>query len=129
MRRGPVSWTQRFDRFATRTFADAAAKYLERYTGKTKGRAVYGLKALNPYLSHMYLIDINNEALEDYKRDRINGLGAFEQPVTSGTVDFEIGLASTILKFATEELEWMSRAPKLRFTNGPRMQPYSLIWL
>jgi integrase len=128
MRRGPVTWTQRFDRFATRTFADAAAKYLERYVGKTKGRVVYGLKALNPYLSHMYLIDINNEALEDYKHDRINGLGAFDKPVTAGTVRYEVGLASTIMHFATNELEWMPRAPKLRFLDGPRKQPYPLTW-
>lgn len=128
MRRGPVTWTQRFDRFATRTFADAAAKYLERFAGRDKGRVVYALKALNPYLSHMLLIDINNEALEDYRHDRINGVGAFEKKMSAGTVRYETGVASTVLHFATNELEWMPRAPRLKMIDGPRKQPYPLTW-
>jgi integrase len=129
MGRGPVTWTQRFDRYATRTFADAGKKYIEQLpTADAKRRAAYALKALNPYISHLYLIDVNNEALEDYKHDRLNGLGAFDKPATCGTANYDIGVASTVLRFATFELEWMPRAPKLKLVKGPRKQGFPLTW-
>lgn len=128
MQRGPVSWTQRFERHARRTFADAGAKYLKEYAGKDKRRVAYGLKALNPYLSHLVLMDVNDDALSDFKRDRGNGLGAFEKSASSGTINFEITLVSTILNAACREWEWIPRTLKLKHVQGPRKQPYPLTW-
>jgi integrase len=125
-RRGP-SWIQRFERHARKTFADAANKYLEGYEGKDKRRVAYAIKSLIPYIGHVLLMDVNDEALSDFKHDRANGLGAFTKKSSSGTVNYEIGLAATIMKGALE-LEWIPRVLKLKRVRGPRRQPYPLTW-
>jgi integrase len=128
MRRGPASWIQRFERHARRTFAEAANKYLQGYEGKDKRRAAYAIKSLIPYIGHVVLMDVNDEALEDFKHDRANGLGSFTKKSSSGTINFEIGLVSTILNAACREWEWMPRTIKLKRVKGPRRQPYPLTW-
>ena len=127
-RRGPGSWIQRFERHARRTFAEAANKYLQGYEGKDKRRVAYAIRALTPYIGHMFLIDVNDEALEGFKHDRSNGLGAFAKKASSGTTNYEIGLASTILNAACREWEWIPRTIKLKRVKGPRRQPYPLTW-
>lgn len=126
-RRGP-SWTQRFEKHARRNFADAADKYLKAYEGKDKRRVAYAIKWLIPYLGDVVLMDVNDEALEQFKHDRLNGLGAFEKRSSSGTVNYEIGLVSTILNAACREWEWIPRTLKLKRVKGPRRQPYPLTW-
>jgi len=125
-RRGP-SWIQRFERHARKTFADASAKYLQGYEGKDKRRVAYAIRSLIPYIGHVVLIDVNDEALEGFKHDRANGLGAFTKQSSSGTINFEIGLAATIMQSALE-LEWIPRVLKLKRVKGPRRQPYPLTW-
>jgi integrase len=126
-RRGP-SWTQRFEKHARRNFADAADKYLKAYEGKDKRRVAYAIKWLIPYLGDVVLMDVNDEALEQFKHDRLNGLGAFEKKSSSGTVNYELGLVSTILNAACREWEWIPRTLKLKRVKGPRRQPYPLTW-
>jgi integrase len=76
----------------------------------------------------MVLMDVNDDALEDFKRDRTNGLGSFKKPASSGTTNFEIGMASTILNAACREWEWIPRSLKLKRIKGPRRQAYPLTW-
>jgi integrase len=125
-RRGP-SWIQRFERHARKTFADASQKYLEGYEGKDKRRAAYAIKSLIPYIGHVVLMDVNDEALSGFKHDRANGLGAFTKKSSSGTINFEIGLAATIMTCALE-LEWIPRVLKLKRVRGPRRQPHPMTW-
>ena len=76
--RGYPEWFHRFERHARRTVAEAAAKYLKDYTGKDSRRIAYAVKAWTPYVGHLCLMDLNDDALSDYKYDRANGTGAFE---------------------------------------------------
>lgn len=125
-RRGP-SWIQRFERHARKTFADASNKYLEGYEGKDKRRVAYAIKSLIPYIGHVLLMDVNDEALSGFKHDRANGLGAFTKQSSSGTINYEIGLAATIMKGALEA-EWIPRVLKLKRVKGPRRQPHPMTW-
>jgi integrase len=126
-RRGP-SWTQRFEKHARRNFADAADRYLKAYQGKDKRRVAYAVKWLIPYLGDVVLMDVNDEALEQFKHDRLNGFGAFEKKSSAGTVNYEIGLVSTILNAACREWEWIPRTLKLKRVKGPRRQPHPMTW-
>lgn len=127
MGRGP-SWIQRFERHARRTFAEAANKYLQGYAGKDKRRVAYAVKALIPYVGHLVLMDVNDDALSGFKHDRANGLGAFTKKASSGTTNFEITLANTIMNAACREWEWIPRTLKLKRVKGPRRQPFPLTW-
>lgn len=126
-RRGP-SWIQRFERHARRTFAEASNKYLQGYEGKDKRRVAYAVKALIPYIGHLVLMDVNDDALSGFKHDRANGLGAFMSKASSGTINFEITLANTVMNAACREWEWIPRTLKLKRVKGPRRQPYPLTW-
>jgi integrase len=119
--RGLPNWIQRFERHARRNFAEAATKYLQGYAGKDKRRIAYAVRSLTPYIGHMVLMDINDDALSDFKRERA-------QVASSGTINFEITLCSTILNAACREWEWIPRALKLKRVNGKRKQPYPLTW-
>jgi len=127
MHRGP-SWIQRFERHARRTFAEASNKYLQGYAGKDKRRVAYAVRALTPYIGHVVLMDVNDDALSGFKHDRANGLGAFSKKASSGTTNFEITLANTIMNAACREWEWIPRTLKLKRVKGPRRQPYPLTW-
>lgn len=127
--REPVNWMQRFDRHARRTVAEAFAKYLAGLSGaSTKRRTAYAIKSLNPYVGHLLLWDLNDDALSQFKHDRANGLGSFDRPASSGTINIEIGLCSTVLNAACREWEWIPRALKLKLMDGPRKQAYPLTW-
>lgn len=126
--RGPVSWYHRFERHARRTVAEAGAKYLEAYPGKDKQRVGYALKALIPYVGDLFLMDLNDDALSQYRHDRANGLGAFSVAASAGTINYEIDVLSTIMNAACSEWEWIPRALKLKRVRGPRKQAYPLTW-
>jgi integrase len=126
--RGLPEWVTRIERHARRTFAEAATKYLQGYEGKDKRRVAYALKSLTPYVGDLVLMDVNDDALSDFKRDRAQGLGKFTRPASAGTINFEITLASTILNCACREWEWLPRALKLKRVHGARKQPYPLTW-
>jgi integrase len=127
MHRGP-SWIQRFERHARRTFAEASDKYLKGYEGKDKRRVAYAVRALIPYVGHVAMMDVNDDALSGFKHDRANGLGAFTKKASSGTINFEITLANTIMNAACREWEWIPRTLKLKRVKGPRRQPHPLTW-
>jgi integrase len=129
--RGPVSWLERFERHAHRTFAEAGAKYFKEYPGTERGkdRVAYALKGLNQYIGDLVLMDVNNDALAPFKDDMRGGLGYFlGRPQSAGTINYSIGLANTIMRAACQEYEWSPRAPKLKFVVGPRKLGYPLTW-
>jgi integrase len=127
MQRGLPSWIQRFERHARRNFAEAADKYLREYAGKDKRRVAYAVRSLSPYLGNVILMDINDDALSDFKRDRAQGVG-FKKPAMAGTINFEITLVSTILNCACREWEWIPRSLKLKRVQGSRRQAFPLTW-
>lgn len=73
-------------------------------------------------------MDVNDDALDQFKFDRANGLGAFTKAASSGTINFEINLVSTILNKACKKWEWLPRTLQLERVDGPRKQPYPLTW-
>ncbi len=125
--RGLPTWIQRFERHARRNFVEAADKYLKEYAGKDKRRVAYAVRSLIPYIGHLVLMDVNDDALSDFKRDRGQGVG-FKKPAAAGTINFEITLVSTILNCACREWEWIPRSLKLKRVKGSRRQAFPMTW-
>src|SRR5688572_27031878 len=87
----------RFERHAHRDFASAAARYLAEFQGKDKSRAAQSIDAVLPYLSSVRLIDVDDEAMQQFKNDRTQGTGAFTRPAMAGTTNKDICQVVTIL--------------------------------
>lgn len=68
--RKPGSIYDRFDRHVDRTFAEAATRYLAEFQGKAKDRAAQSVFAVAPYIGHLRLIDVDDEAMQQFKEDR-----------------------------------------------------------
>src|SRR6185369_12373842 len=96
----------RFDRHANRTFGEAAVRYLAEYDGKDKRRAAICLEAVAPYLSHLALIDVDDEALAQFKEDRRLGRPPFKKPAMAGTINKELTQVSTVLNRACRLWRW-----------------------
>ena len=127
MSRGNPIW-ERFERNAHRTFEEAASRYLQEFDGKDKQRQYYCLEALVPYIGHFPLIDVDAEALEAFKDDRLNGKGAFDKPVMAGTVNKELTLVTTILNRACRDWRWLPSVPRIRHVKGAKRVAYPLTW-
>lgn len=137
MRRG--IW-ERFERTAYKPFEQAAAKYLREFDGKDKRRTALGLESTLPYIGKTALIDVNNDALEQFKDDRLNGRGAFVRrkeegskrmtggPVMAGTVNKELTLVTTVLNRACKDWQWIPSVPRIRHVKGPVRSAYPITW-
>ena len=53
-----------FEQFSGKTFADAKALYLRDFRGKDIGRVKAALDSTAPYIDHLRLITVDNEALD-----------------------------------------------------------------
>jgi len=125
---------ERFERHAHRTFGEAAARYLAEYDGKTTSRAAQSVDAVAPYIAHLRLIDVDDEAMQPFKEDRKKGRGPFvdkdgnPMPAMAGTINKDLTQVVTILNKAAKVWRWIPLVPQIQHVKGPRKQPYPFTW-
>ncbi len=61
---------EKFKAYAHKTVGDAAALYLEEFKGTDKDRQDYALRPVLKYIADIPLIEIDDDALWQYKQDR-----------------------------------------------------------
>lgn len=111
----------RFDRFADKTFGDAAAQYLSEFVGKSKRRQEYALDPVLRHIKDLPLIEVDDLALQHYKQERT-------KQVMAGTVNKELTTVTAVLSRAAKVWRWIPSAPKLQRVKGPTRKPYLLTW-
>lgn len=111
----------------TRTFKEAAEKYLAENRGKkTIKRDTGTLKDMEPFISHLPLDRINNDSFARYRKARKNlPVRTRNQKIAlAGRV---LQLAATVWCFPGTNLTWLSRTPGILLEKGHRArQPYPL---
>jgi integrase len=128
MRRNSDDIYDRFRKHSHRTFEEAAARYLAEFQGKVKSRAAQSIDALRPYIGALRLIDVDDEALQQFKEDRKLGCGAFTKPAMAGTICKDLTQCTTILNKAAKVWRWIPLAPKIEHVKGPRKRAYPFTW-
>jgi hypothetical protein len=114
-----------YEQYSGKTFADAKALYLRDFKGKAISRAQQSLDAVEPYVDHLRLIEIDNEALEQFKFDRYHGKGHFTKPAMANTVNKDLTQIVTVLRQAVDVRRWLPSAPKLLHVDGPVRRGYA----
>lgn len=117
----PVGMLDRFERFSDKTFADAAERYLKEFDGKSKRRQEYALEPVMQYVGKLRLIDVDDEAMQEYKHNRT-------QEVMAGTVNKEIATVTAVLNKAADVWRWIPSAPKIQRVKGLTRKPYPITW-
>lgn len=128
--RKPGSINDRFERYAETTFGEAAARYLAEFDGKpgSKIRAANSIYAVAPYIGHLRLIDVDDEALAQFKEDRKLGRPPFKKPAMAGTVNKDLTQVATILLRACRLWRMIPSAPLIQHVKGPARQAYRFNW-
>ena len=106
MSKGTNIW-KKYEQNAGRPFGDAAIKYLEDFDGKDIQRQRYALRSIAPYIKNMRIIDVDNDALKEFKEDRWEGKGAFTKPAMAGTINKELTTVTTVLNKACRDWGWI----------------------
>ena len=113
----------------TRTFEQAAVKYLEENQHKRSiDRDVIALKIVMPYVGHLPLNRVHNDALAQYRHDRRR---AGRKP---GTINKELSVVRRILNLAARVWRhpngqtWLPAPPLLEMEKGPARRPYPISW-
>jgi integrase len=124
------SINDRFERYADKTFGEAAARYLAEFDGKprSKDRAAHALYAVAPYIGHLPLIDVDDEAMQQFKEDRKLGRPPFKKPAMVGTIGKELTQVTTVLSKACRVWRWLPSVPLLQHPRGPRRVAYQFNW-
>jgi integrase len=123
-----MSIFERFERHADRTFAEAAERYLLEYDGIDKSRAVQSLNAVMPYVGHLRMIDVDDEACLQFKHDRRNGIGHFDKPAMVGTINKDLTQIATVANRAAKVWRWLPSAPRIEHVSGDVRKPYPFSW-
>jgi integrase len=76
----------------------------------------------------MRLIDVDDEAMAQFKDDRRSGRAPFDKPAMVGTINKELTQVVTILNKACRVWRWLPSAPKLEHVKGARKQAYPFTW-
>lgn len=118
----------RFDKHADRRFGEAAARYLAEYDGKDKRRSAMCIESVAPYIGHLRCIDVDDEALGQFKEDRRLGRSPFTKPAMVGTINKELTQVVTILNKACRVWRWLPSAPLIQHVRGAVKQAYPLTW-
>jgi len=124
----------RFEKHAHRTFAEAAARYLAEYQGKDKTRAAQSIDAVIPYISDLCLIDVDDEAMQQFKEDRRLGRPPFvdkrgkPKPAMVGTINKDLTQVVTILNRAAKVWRWIPLAPMIELVRGGVRKAYPFTW-
>ena len=113
----------------TRTFEQAAVKYLKDYQYKRSiERDVIALKIVMPYIGQLPLDRVHNDALAKFKQDRRHA-GRM-----TGTINKELGIVRRILNLAARVWRhpngqtWLPVPPLLEMERGPARRPYPISW-
>lgn len=123
-----MSIYEKCEKHAHRTFAEAARKYLAEFKGKAKERAEQSLRSVLPYIGELRCIDVDDEALAEFKHDRTNGVGHFTRPAMAGTVCKDLTQVVTTLNKAARVWRWIPSAPKIEHVEGDTRKAYPLTW-
>jgi integrase len=120
----------RFERHAERTFGEAAARYLAEFDGKhsSKDRAAHALYSVAPYVEHLRLVDVDDEALGQFKEDRRLGRPPFKKPAMVGTINKELTQVTTVVSKACRVWRWVSSVPLIQHVKGAVRRAYRLSW-
>ena len=120
----------RFERYARKNFAQAAAKYLYDAEHVRKighpDRLVYSIQNLAPYIGRKALIDIVEAMIRNFKEDRTEGKGAFSKPGSAGTVNKDLRTLRAVLNYACRVERWIPSVPLIRDIKGPAKVPHPL---
>jgi len=113
----------------TRTFEEAATKYLEEYSHKRSlDRDVYALKEVMPYIGQLQLERVHNDSLAQFKSDRLKA------GKMAGTINKELAVIRRILNLAARVwrhpngMTWLPTPPLLEMAKGPARKPYPISW-
>ena len=138
MRRNSGGIWERFEKYAGKTFEEAASRYLKEFDGKDKRGPALSLESTLPYIGRLKLIDVDDEALQPFKEDRLLGRGPFAKtdkngnvklaPAMAGTVNKELTQVSTVLHKAARVWRWLPMAPLIQHVTGATRMAYPLTW-
>lgn len=113
----------------TRTFRQAALKFLEDYQHKKSlQRDIYSLDRAIPHIGHLRLDRIHNDTLAQYRRARR------ADGVSAGTINKELSCIRRILNLAARVwrhdngMSWLDAPPLIEMEQGPAKKPYPLSW-
>jgi integrase len=113
----------------TRTFEQAAVKYLNDYQHKKSiERDVYAFKRIMPHIGDLTLDRIHNDTLAQYRQARR------ADGVTAGTINKELSCIRRILNLAARVwrhdngMSWLDSPPLIEMEQGPARKPYPLSW-
>jgi hypothetical protein len=113
----------------TRTFEQAAIKYLEDYQYKRSiERDVIALRMVMPYIGQLPLDRVHNDALAKFRLDRRRA-GRM-----AGTINKELAAVRRILNLAARVWRhpngqtWLPAPPLLEMERGPARRPYPISW-
>ena len=113
----------------TRTFEQAAVKYLNDYQHKKSlERDVYAFKRIMPHIGDLSLDRIHNDTLAQYRQARR------ADGVTAGTINKELSCIRRILNLAARVwrhdngMSWLDSPPLIEMEKGPARKPYPLSW-
>ena len=113
----------------TRTFEQAAVKYIEDYQSKRSiERDVIALKIVMPFIGKLPLDRVHNDALVKFKQDRRKA-GRM-----AGTINKELAVVRRILNLAARVWRhpngqtWLPAPPLLEMEKGPARRPYPISW-
>jgi integrase len=118
----------RFDRYVDTTFGEAAARYLAEFDGKDKRRVAAAIESTLPYIGHLTLIDVDDEALGQFKEDRRLGRPPFKKPAMVGTINKELTQVATVIGKACRIWRMLPSVPKFVHVRGPVKQAYTFNW-
>ncbi len=110
---------EKYTAYAHKTFGDAAALYLEEFKGKDKRRQVDALRCVSKYIEDIPLLDIDDDALWEYKQER-------SRQVMAGTITKELTVISTVLNKAAKDWRWIPWVAVIHKVNGKKKYSYPL---
>jgi integrase len=113
----------------TRTFQQAAIKFLEDHQGrKLFERYVYAFERVMPHIGHLRLDRIHNDTLASYRRARR------ADGVSVGTINKELSCIRRVLNLAARVwrhdngISWLDAPPLIEMEKGATRKPYPLSW-
>jgi integrase len=128
---------EKFMQHVDKTFKEAADRYMEEIVlegVKDLTRIKHSIDCVLPYVGNMRLIDIDNEALKQFKHDRRAGVGPFvdhkgrPRPAMVNTVGKDLTQIVTVLNRACRVWRWLPSTPKLLHLSGAQKRGYPLSW-
>lgn len=103
-----------------KTWGQAAYEWLDKWDGKDFQRQKISVENLLPYIGGDSLNTINNASFAQFKEDR--------KALAASTINKDIGIATRVIKFACEILEWHDYIPVVLKVKGPTKQPHPFTW-